>query len=962
MGNFSGMFFTLKKREDNMKEDDSYLYKQLMLGYYDGLDIYTVDEWYSLRPKGLLERNLQIEIDSPYIDQYTIRAFVPDNSDELDKLGFSYELWKEIGRISAKDYEKHMQEIRENYPFVCMSLINVTEEFVKAQNGLEKMQGMLIQTLQNCVNTAGCNLHELHCAVFPSIGYSDFIIVFMTDNLKQPADIINKMKNVTVEEKVTMISSCYSICGFDKSYRGKVTEKSDPNIKISMRINFQTGVSTGYFLKCLKSEELSGKDNQTLKEFIGEYEKNYYITFGNSDCLILPNQSLEQCLKWYGKGNILNPSNPLFSKYIANVRTSVNVIGDEIAFEESVQTNTVNMEFYEETFKAFIKEYNSFLKKSKKPIRSSRAMSQIMKNFLNVAKSSHGFDIRQIVGDTFQSMIKNMTYYMNLEERKDTSEMSEETKNENHEYNYKIKKEKNYIVEVQNEFKEFMGVFISDLIRSDRPFIEGNVLTHSSIGSATKLLFGYSGMLRKMLKECGMENKFSFLVSSGGCDRTEAIDLFDFADRSSDIKKPIFIIIPEMSLYDVQGTLFRILHEYMHFIGDRKRKERYRCIVNALSKYIAWEIAELDFNSQRKNMHIEKAIYHLPTNMKNELKKDIENKWQALKKEVQEKIAKEISSERVFSDYESNGEEAFYAATLKESVLHIESIVDIFSVTEIDFANEKCNNIQKKIYTILYNADEQFVEFIKDKLEKIYSDNSEKGKSSLLPLQSYEMLLQNYKYRDSNPKEYDIKLKKFIEQYMDSLLRNFPLNTGGSIVFQAKYDYETILNEIIAATIETFSDCAAVNTIDMKIEDFLLSFIYEIWDINQALPKTVGNTLRIGADLQILYGVTGKLNDDVKNRVRKKVMEREKQGYKHRYEEEMLERIDDILQGYSFPEFEGVRGEIENYLRQCVDHKDEWYSKELGELYKICDMKDSEEIYQVVDKIIDLWKSLSGEY
>lgn len=59
MGKFSGMLFTLKKREQNVEEDDSKFYKQLMLGYYDGLDIHTIDKWYDLRPKGLLKRTLK---------------------------------------------------------------------------------------------------------------------------------------------------------------------------------------------------------------------------------------------------------------------------------------------------------------------------------------------------------------------------------------------------------------------------------------------------------------------------------------------------------------------------------------------------------------------------------------------------------------------------------------------------------------------------------------------------------------------------------------------------------------------------------------------------------------------------------------------------------------------------------------------------------------------------------------
>ena len=969
MGKFSGMLFTLKKREQNIEEDDSGLYKQLMLGYYDGLDIHTVDEWYTLRPKGLLERKLQVDLDSPYIDQYTIRAFVPKNSDELEKIGFTYEFWKKIGTISSNEYENYMQADRKLYPFVCMSLLNVTEEFVKQKNDLQEIQDSLTTEIQKYVNSAGYDWCSLHCAVFPSIGYSDFIMVFMTDNLKLPTDIINQMKTATVGNGVTMISSCYSICGFDKSFCENEKDKLDPSIKISIRINFKQGISAGYFLSCLKEEVKKDSaslrnDDEAVKEFIAEFEKNYYVTFGDSDCLILQDQPLEQYLKWYGAGNILNPSNTFFSQYIANVRTSVSIGGDKNVFGSSVCANTaqVDMKHYKELFIDFIKKYEKFLVDHNMPIRSSRAMCQIMKNFLNVARSSHGFDIRRIVGDAFQSLIKDMEYFIDLEQREKAAGISEETQNKDLEYDYRIKREEQYIVEIQNEFKEFMGGFISDLIRSDRPFIEGNILTHSSIGSCTKLLFAYSAMLEKMAKRDGRENEFSFLVSSGGCDRTEAIDLFDFANNNSEIKKPIIIIIPEMSLYDIQGTLFRILHEYMHFIGNRRRKERYRCIINAVSGYMAWEITELDFNDQRKDELIKKAVYHLSSSIKDDVKESIENEWQKLKTDAQEKIAKEISSQSIFSDYESKKEEAFYAAVLKESVLHIESMVDIFSVTEDKFRDKDCKNIQKKIYTILYEADKQLVKFIINKLKKVRAKNPKDGKSVLLPLQCYEMLLQNYEFKEINSEEYDRKLKRFIEQYIESLLRNFPLNTGGVVTFQAKYDYETILDEIMMSFIEAFSDCAAARTIDMKVEDFLLSFIYEIWDIDQAFPETVGNILRLGSDLSVLYGITGKLSDDVKKRVQSKNEKRKKQGYSYRNMNQMFQSIDIILNRYCLPEFESVRKEIERYLKLCVGSAGEWYSGELGELYKLCDMNDSKETYKVVDKIIGLWKSLSGEY
>ena len=55
------------------------------------------------------------------------------------------------------------------------------------------------------------------------------------------------------------------------------------------------------------------------------------------------------------------------------------------------------------------------------------------------------------------------------------------------------------------------------------------------------------------------------------------------------------------------------------------------------------------------------------------------------------------------------------------------------------------------------------------------------------------MLLQNYEFKEMNSEEYDRKLKRFIEQYIESLIRNFPLNTGGVVTFQAKYDYEILM-------------------------------------------------------------------------------------------------------------------------------------------------------------------------
>src|SRR5699024_379483 len=142
-------------------------------------------------------------------------------------------------------------------------------------------------------------------------------------------------------------------------------------------------------------------------------------------------------------------------------------------------------------------------------------------------------------------------------------------------------------VEAVKLFKENIGDFTADLMRSDCAFIEGNTLSHPAIGSATKLLVASTELLNRLTMEYKEEDRIRFIVISGGCDKTESVDLFSFAspDEIENIKKLIIISIPEMSLYDVQGTLFRILHECMHFVGDRCRKERYNYIIRALSAY-----------------------------------------------------------------------------------------------------------------------------------------------------------------------------------------------------------------------------------------------------------------------------------------------------------------------------------------------------------------------------------------
>ena len=150
-------------------------------------------------------------------------------------------------------------------------------------------------------------------------------------------------------------------------------------------------------------------------------------------------------------------------------------------------------------------------------------------------------------------------------------------------------------------FRENIGDYLADMQRSDRSFIEGQSLSHPSIGSATKLLFFYNQYINEtaqMLMEtksggnAGQEETYTFVIMSGGCDVTTASDIFSYMDPADEEGHSLIIItVPEMSLYDIKGTMFRILHECLHFCGERKREERFGHLIRSFSSYSAWVLS-----------------------------------------------------------------------------------------------------------------------------------------------------------------------------------------------------------------------------------------------------------------------------------------------------------------------------------------------------------------------------------
>ena len=818
---FSSILFTLKKSEEGITKDDSEYYKYRMAGYYNGLDIHTVSRWYDLRPRGLTERKLQIDLELPFTDIYTIRTIVPENADALQEEGFCYDFWRESGKGS-------MEETEREFPFLHMSVLNFTESFISGKQNLDDMLNSVKEMLKQSAEDLSFELPQLHCAFFPSAGYADLVILFLAEDEDKPRAV---MKKINESEAV---SDCYSVCGVSK-FCGTLPKVIDD-----------------------KPGKLTRADLDS-----------YRMLFGN-----------------------------------------------------------------------FMNGYEEELRRYQLHIRSSRTMHRLMRTFLSAAGLPHGFAVREILGSFFSCFIESMEYIMSLENGMELRE------------------------DIIASFNAEISAFLDDMIRRG---------THFAVGNETKLLASYSVILKKLTACEKKSDEFVFIVSSGGCDKTEVTDIFFASGCGSAVSKPIIITIPEASLYDVQGTLFRILHEYSHFIGDRKRRERYRYIVNALAGYFAWEICEIEFSEEDvPEVNYTKLKDKVTGYLTEDMKTSVESKLRSINREVRKQTEAEICTvikeNAWYRDCSSDDESVFYAEALRQETLSIESFCYIFREGGCG------NNLRNEIYQILYNSDRRLKNKVIDMLSEYIQTETDAVRKLRLERarDSVEYLLWDYKFHDA----VDMKKKKavgvrdshilgFLDRYFSSLARNHILDSRAeqyseyeSCHTEARNAFGGIRDDIIQAMVESFSDCRAIHMLAMRVEDFLLAFIYEVWDVDAAFPFTLEDILRIGSDLSFCYGISGGLSDEVKTGVRDKVRLRKEQGYEYHNVEEMLRKVDEILECYQEPETAVIGCELESYLKLCFRDHSNVYCQELIDFYNRSGMDNKGSEYEVVNDIFGLWKSL----
>ena len=160
---------------------------------------------------------------------------------------------------------------------------------------------------------------------------------------------------------------------------------------------------------------------------------------------------------------------------------------------------------------------------------------------------------------------------------------------------------------------------------------------------------------------------------------------------------------------------------------------------------------------------------------------------------------------------------------------------------------------------------------------------------------------------------------------------------------------------------ECYSDCTAIALTGMPAEDFLLSFMYELWDVDQTFPDNLSDALRMGTDLKVMYGIEGRLGEELETQIIRKVETKQENGYVYRHISEMIERINFLLSQYQSEKFKGIAQNVEGYIREICTHQQQDDYSELKEMYRKCtfnDVSEDENVYVSISSMLRMWKEL----
>lgn len=961
---FEGLILDLKKRRLGLSPDELSNYGFLMYGYYDCLDIYHTKSWFEFSPIGMEYADYDDESKSDpevtkhgsFFDHHPIKLIFPSKTcqEEMEQTGFSFEPWR-------RESQWKSNENKQQYPLISILQFNVTNDFLAEyktpQNCLRQVAHGIVHVAKHIAKFKTEDnkfdrkrFRDLNCGLFQSIGSQDYVLLCRThswEDVFKVADALHAWKFKVQDEnrktdkiETAAISNIYLTPGISTAFcQESKMNINDANIEAVIRLTLQSGKSLKDLSMAFLEQFPQDKDKEGIK---------FHVLHGRYDGAITSLLPIYRTLNWFKPGQMLSPDSELFKNFLVDTNASIRIRlphyeqfadnslcpDDSLCVNRSVASSIGEggsrnqNRFFDRinNLETWVKGdfETDFLCKHKLHVRQSRALHELLVLLSNLSNNPHSNDICVILLDAFDSLRQNITYLIAKVNEAEASQAEEYLQ---------------YIEDGIRDFRDYVGDYLISLAQAERLFIEGLKLSHQSIASATKLLFAYNQVIRSLtqLSSRGSDYSYSFVVVSGGCDTTGAHNLFDYdplpdEDNKLTENRLIVIQLSEMSVFNIQGTLFRIVHEAWHYCGDRLRGERNEAWVDSLSRSISKTLSVCFFGS---GPLIEKVL-------KKTKDKSLKKKVQQLFNRQQRKFFNQLNNELkcYLKDQGFCTHDEIYGMVYRDDIYA--AILGWLQPP----VNERYGESEGEaiIRSFLYQNQAELHKKVAEEIKKV----NEKSKNSIQTVshQNLELYYKVFQILQKQDQAMPYKISSFIRSCLTMLCGNFVCESDideclGSMQMGEKlrestkelclnYDIGFHCNLMYEVYSEAFSDYMACYTLQTTAAEYILDMVYEDWDIEVSLPVQRLSILRIGSVMEAMSG-QGKEEWPAEREVLLTLLQekyeqlRDNCGWlKNRINIVQLRgRVDTLLKEYKYFQKLGISEPLVQYLKKCGDTLDQ---------------------------------------
>lgn len=836
-----GYKIVLKRRKDQLKRNDLSKYQYLIFGHFDGMKLLSVDSWTNLSPSNEEKVPESDDIEWEFLDELVIKGVHTLGDDFVD--------------------------LSKDKLYIVLSMLNFNDKITKQD----------MDSLKNKLKDE----NGYRCRMLPTISYQDAVVFFWGDNLD---DIKYKVEDIrglrTNSGKKALVTDIYTIVGINQEVFNKKKDTLTENVNISIRVILEAGINVETFWENV-SALISNQNIANNKKHI----------FGNSDIMFTLTGMEKDIFSLFMGGGCFNPGSTFFKNNISQIRTSVHPMPETSINDYTIDLHeSTSIIKKEDAFEKFWRKLRNFFAENDKDyLRLTRNLMDMYKMYLSLIQSEHNGQLEETLTnafDIFQDNIeKNMATFENLGKNSDDCEERKQ-----------LFKDMCRVIEL---FKKYLFGFLQDLRKSDRMFIEESSLTHPSVASATKLVLFYDEYINKLAKllvkheerEEDDKRDYHFMIMSGGTNDISAIDLFAYLNPwDKQLKKLIFVLIPERQLFDVKKTLFSLSHECAHFCGKRYREERKELFIKAINNNLCFWLekgGKSILKSYLSLLMCDLMFSRMNIN-KNELIDNYKFDFKNMHEMVEGKLNREI---------EKNIEE-------KKQVQNTDQIGEDFFVVLNEIMSESWSNI----------VDDDFIKGIYFNYLVMFQEYFSKLYETLLKEMDCSLLLQ-----------FDIEINRFnyyLKKYEEGNDQNGELDIWEELWEKTKQiilliNKEDVFNnslEIVSTVMkECCADIIAVKSQEIEVDEFIMNFVDDNLDLDECFPRGSKNKFRIALDLDVIFRETGELHDSTNEKIKNLFDQKVNEGMECKFDsQELIDHLNFMINDVS--EYDYVLSPTKEYL------------------------------------------------